>query len=119
VHVKSSAVLLFICFAAACNSEAAVHAGASVNADAFLEIEWNAQPAPQPLALIATPSPSSVQSDPTKCDPNYDPCVPVDSDVDCEGGGGDGPSYVRGPVRVIRRDIYRLDHDHDGIGCED
>jgi len=52
------------------------------------------------------------------CDPNYSPCVPIDSDVDCEGGSGNGPSYVRGPVRVVGRDIYRLDNDHDGIGCE-
>lgn len=52
------------------------------------------------------------------CDPNYTPCVPIDSDVDCEGGKGNGPSYVRGPVRVVGTDIYRLDRDHDGIGCE-
>ena len=53
-----------------------------------------------------------------ECDPNYDPCVPIDSDVDCAGGSGNGPSYVRGPVRVIGRDIYGLDRDNDGIGCE-
>jgi len=59
-------------------------------------------------------SPASAQ----ECDPNYDPCVPIDSDVDCAGGKGNGPSYVRGPVRVIGRDIYGLDRDNDGIGCE-
>jgi hypothetical protein len=53
-----------------------------------------------------------------RCDPNYDPCVPIDSDVDCEGGGGNGPSYVQGPVRVIGADLYGLDRDHDGEGCE-
>jgi hypothetical protein len=52
------------------------------------------------------------------CHPNYDPCVPIDVDVDCEGGKGDGPSYVRGPIRVIGPDVYDLDRDHDGIGCE-
>jgi len=52
------------------------------------------------------------------CDPNYTPCVPIDTDVDCEGGTGDGPSYVRGPIRVIGVDIYDLDRDHDGVGCE-
>jgi len=53
------------------------------------------------------------------CDPNYRPCVPIDDDdVDCAGGPGDGPSYVSGPVRVVGRDIYRLDYDRDGIGCD-
>jgi hypothetical protein len=53
------------------------------------------------------------------CDPNYDPCVPIASDVDCAGGSGNGPAYVRGPVRVIGTDIYDLDgKDNDGIGCE-
>lgn len=57
-------------------------------------------------------------TDEAKCDPNYTPCVPVDTDVDCAGGSGDGPSYVVGPVQVIGEDIYRLDRDNDGIGCE-
>ncbi len=52
------------------------------------------------------------------CDPNYDPCVPKDSDVDCAGGRGNGPSYVTGPVRVTGVDIYDLDRDGDGIGCD-
>lgn len=53
------------------------------------------------------------------CDPNYSgACVPIASDVDCEGGSGNGPAYVRGPVRVIGTDIYGLDRDNDGIGCE-
>lgn len=54
-----------------------------------------------------------------QCDPNYSgACVPIASDVDCAGGSGDGPAYVRGPVRVIGTDIYDLDRDGDGIGCE-
>ncbi|MEV6526955.1 G5 domain-containing protein [Longispora sp. NPDC051575] len=53
------------------------------------------------------------------CDPNYSgPCVPIASDVDCAGGKGNGPAYVRGPVYVIGTDIYDLDGDHDGVGCE-
>jgi hypothetical protein len=52
------------------------------------------------------------------CDPNYSGCVPVASDVDCAGGSGNGPAYVDGPVRVIGDDIYGLDGDNDGIGCE-
>ena len=33
-------------------------------------------------------------------------------------GSGNGPEYVRGPVYVVGRDIYGLDGDGDGIGCE-
>jgi hypothetical protein len=53
------------------------------------------------------------------CDPNYaGACVPIASDVDCAGGSGNGPAYVRGPVKVIGTDIYDLDSDNDGLGCE-
>jgi hypothetical protein len=44
--------------------------------------------------------------------------VPIASDVDCAGGSGNGPAYVEGPVRVVGEDIYGLDHDNDGTGCE-
>lgn len=55
----------------------------------------------------------------SNCDPNYTgACVPIASDVDCEGGSGNGPAYVRGPVYVVGEDIYGLDADHDGVGCE-
>jgi resuscitation-promoting factor RpfB len=53
------------------------------------------------------------------CDPNYSgACVPIASDVDCMGGSGNGPAYVQGPVYVIGSDIYGLDKDGNGIGCE-
>jgi hypothetical protein len=55
----------------------------------------------------------------SRCDPNYSgACVPIASDVDCAGGSGNGPAYVRGPVKVIGTDIYDLDRDGDGTGCE-
>jgi hypothetical protein len=54
----------------------------------------------------------------SNCDPNYKPCVPIASDVDCAGGSGNGPAYVQGPVYVIGTDIYDLDRDGNGIGCE-
>jgi len=54
-----------------------------------------------------------------QCDPNYSgACVPIASDVDCAGGSGDGPAYVQGPVRVVGTDIYGLDRDGHGIGCD-
>lgn len=55
---------------------------------------------------------------PPQCDLNYSGCVPIASDVDCAGGTGNGPAYVKGPVKVIGKDIYGLDKDRDGIGCE-
>jgi hypothetical protein len=67
-------------------------------------------------AATATPVPQQQNS---SCDSNYSgPCVPVDSDVDCAGGSGNGPSYVSGPVTVVGTDIYDLDRDGNGTGCE-
>jgi resuscitation-promoting factor RpfB len=73
------------------------------------------QPVVQVVAVgtKAKPKPAS------RCDPNYSGCVPIASDVDCAGGSGNGPAYVTGPVRVIGSDIYDLDRDGDGIGCDD
>ncbi|TAH31686.1 hypothetical protein EYC59_06485 [Candidatus Saccharibacteria bacterium] len=69
------------------------------------------------VAPAPTPAPTPVAS--SSCDPNYSgACVPIASDVDCAGGSGNGPAYVQGPVRVIGSDIYGLDRDHNGIGCE-
>ena len=54
-----------------------------------------------------------------QCDPNYSgECVPIASDVDCGGGSGNGPAYVYGVVKVIGIDIYDLDRDNDGYGCD-
>jgi hypothetical protein len=65
------------------------------------------------------PEPEPEPEPEADCDPNYaGGCVPIDSDVDCAGGSGNGPSYVDGPVRVVGSDIYGLDRDGDGIGCE-
>jgi resuscitation-promoting factor RpfB len=56
---------------------------------------------------------------PSNCDPNYSgACVPIASDVDCASGSGNGPAYVSGPVYVTGTDIYDLDRDGDGVGCE-
>lgn len=42
---------------------------------------------------------------------------PNASDYDCIGGSGNGPYYT-GRVRVVGPDVFGLDRDHDGIGCE-
>ena len=72
----------------------------------------------RPPVVAATDSATTTSPPTDRCDPNYSPCVPIDSDVDCEGGRGNGPSYVRGPVKVVRTDVYGLDRDGDGTGCD-
>jgi hypothetical protein len=64
----------------------------------------------------ATLTPSSS----TKCDPSYrGACLnPHAPDYDCAGGGGDGPKFVQGPVRVVGSDHFHLDSDGDGVACE-
>jgi hypothetical protein len=71
-------------------------------------------------SLAALPASATSAVTKRKCDPNYrGACLkPNVSDYDCAGGSGNGPYYVRGPIRVVGRDHYRLDADHDGIGCE-
>ena len=59
---------------------------------------------------------SSEQGD--DCHPSYSPCLDASaSDYDCAGGSGNGPYYT-GRVRVIGPDVFRLDTDGDGWGCE-
>ena len=69
---------------------------------------------PGAAALTACPAPQPQ----AVCHPSYDPCVPLDSDVDCASGTGDGPSYIDFSVQVVGPDDYGLDHDSDGVGCE-
>lgn len=74
------------------------------------------QPAPPPAAA---PAPAPAPAPGGGCDSHYTgACVPIAKDVDCAGGSGNGPAYVQGPVTVVGSDIYDLDSDGDGIGCE-
>jgi hypothetical protein len=71
------------------------------------------------VVAVGTRQPEPEPEPEPTCHPNYaGACVPFASDVDCAGGSGDGPAYVRGPVRVIGPDIYDLDRDGDGVACE-
>jgi endonuclease YncB( thermonuclease family) len=74
--------------------------------------------APAPTAPT-TPSPeptSTAEGTPgaANCHPSYDPCLPIVADLDCL----DVPAMGLAPIHVIGPDDYRLDGDHDGIGCE-
>lgn len=66
---------------------------------------------------FALATPQEAAAAPSDCHASYTPCLPIVSDVDCEGGSGNGPVYT-GRVQVIGPDEYGLDRDGDGIGCE-
>ena len=89
-------------------------AGAGVLRDtAITLVIAKAPPPPPPTAPPPTAPPRS-------CDPSYpDACLdPAVVDYDCEGGSGNGPEYVSGPIRVRPPDQFGLDSDGDGWGCE-
>ncbi|WP_242504281.1 G5 domain-containing protein [Promicromonospora panici] len=76
------------------------------------------KPVDQVTSIGTRTPPPPPEPEPSNCDPNYSGCVPIASDVDCEGGSGNGPAYASGPVRVTGTDIYDLDSNGDGVGCE-
>ena len=70
---------------------------------------YDAPPPPPPAPVVEA----------SGCDSNYaEACVPIDSDVDCAWGSGNGPSYFDGVALVVGSDIYDLDRDGDGYACE-
>lgn len=46
----------------------------------------------------------------SECDPNYEPCIPVQGDLSC--------TDIKQLVTVIGVDIHQFDRDSDGVGCE-
>jgi hypothetical protein len=60
-----------------------------------------------------SPTPTPPPPPPGGCHPNYSPCLPIVSDLDC----GQISASLK-PIRVIGSDPYRLDSDNDGWGCE-
>jgi micrococcal nuclease len=79
---------------------------------------WGAPPTEEPTP-VATPKPTprptpKPAKQPSSCHPSYTPCLPIVADLDCP----DVRAMGKDPVRVIGPDEYRLDGDHDGLGCE-
>jgi micrococcal nuclease len=73
---------------------------------------WAATPEPTSVPILtAPPDPTQAAS---KCHPSYDPCLPIVNDLNCP----DVRALGLAPVHVIGPDDYRLDSDHDGVGCE-
>ncbi|CUU60294.1 hypothetical protein Ga0074812_1389 [Parafrankia irregularis] len=76
---------------------------------------------PQAVPPQAAPPPAAAPApDPRAgCEPSYpETCLRSGiGDYDCAGGKGDGPNYIRGPLRVTPPDPFDLDRDGDGYGC--
>ena len=58
-------------------------------------------------------TPGSATPGTSSCEPGYSPCLPRVSDLNCDQIPAD-----KKPVRVTGSDPYRLDGDHNGIGCQ-
>jgi FlgD Ig-like domain len=82
----------------------------------------NAAPKPppplQPTCAVITDANGNPEPCTGGCTPGYTPCIPPGPDVDCADGSGNGPRYVQGPITVTGPDIYGLDRDGNGVGCQ-
>ena len=88
--------------------------GTTLNPDRAIETSASGPTVKPPLP------PTPPLTPPTKqCHPSYTgACLdPAASDYDCAGGSGNGPLYT-GKVQVVGPDVFRLDSDGDGYGCE-
>jgi len=76
---------------------------------------WAACPGTKlnPYRALTTVSQAPVQTE-GQCDPNYEGCIPLfPPDLNC----ADIKKLGLAPIKVIGRDVHRLDADGDGIGC--
>lgn len=63
---------------------------------------------------ISTTMASTTEAFNSKCDPNYQGCIPpYPPDLDCS----DIKRMGLAPIRVIGVDVHKFDGDGDGIGC--
>ena len=71
------------------------------------------------LLIAATACLAPFTANAKQCHPAYKGvCLPVYDDIDCYGGGGKGPVFVKGPFAYEGKDVYGLDRDGNGIACE-
>ena len=71
------------------------------------------------LLAVACGGGSTTSGTTSRCHPSYEgACLKINAgDYDCRGGSGNGPNYT-GPVRVVGPDVFGLDRDGDGVGCQ-
>ena len=79
---------------------------------------WSACPGTKlnPNAALTTiaAAPATNETAGGTCDPNYEGCIPLfPPDLNCT----DIKRLGLAPVKVIGKDVHRLDSDGDGIGC--
>jgi hypothetical protein len=98
--------------------EAAVDLYSEAQADAYASSHDLGPDPYEDLSDAAPPPNDELQTGGLEDCQGYDPCIPPGGDVDCAGGSGDGPRYVKGPVYVGGADPYGLDSNYDGVGCE-
>lgn len=77
---------------------------------AFAAYSWVADRWPsgddeRPTTVVIPAPPRGVT-----CSPNYSSCLPIVLDLNCDD--------VAGSVLVLGQDVYGLDGDGDGIGCD-
>lgn len=78
-------------------------------------------PTAPPTTAAPAPAPGPAPSSSGQCHASYQgTCIPPDvSDADCAGGSGDGPWYVQEKnVSVVGPDVFDLDRDGNGVGCQ-
>lgn len=98
--------------------------------EAGLQIKVLREPSTSPVGTVIRQSPPSgtevrlgrtvtIVLAKRSCHPSYRwRCLdPPAIDYDCVGGPGDGPMYTD-TVQVVGPDVYGLDGDGDGTGCE-
>jgi endonuclease YncB( thermonuclease family) len=67
------------------------------------------------VASTASAQTTPVGTNAIKCDPNYAGCIPVyPPDLDCT----DIKRLGLAPVKVIGKDVHKLDRDGNGVGCD-
>jgi hypothetical protein len=102
-------------------SSAARWAGRVVHGLSCDDVSSLSSPGSSPAPIVPPPVPAPVAPPPApkpRCNPNYSgACLDRPADYDCLSGPGDGPNYT-GTVSVIGVDVYDLDRDGNGIGCE-
>jgi flagellar hook assembly protein FlgD len=79
------------------------------------------QRAASPWRSVTIKRQKAATSAPANCTPGYSPCLPYHggADYDCAGGSGNGPYYTNGGVYTVTGpDIYGLDANGNGLGCE-
>jgi hypothetical protein len=92
-------------------------AGTFMRGSATFSVVIAKKPPPEPVEQAVAPPPPA----PANCHSSYaGACLKPDaSDYDCAGGSGNGPYYVEGPVSIVGPDVFGLDSNGNGVGCED